>query len=63
VAWLESIESGQRLDVIWPAGFGARFDPELSVVDGEGNVVMSEGDVVEGGCVFDEGVVLLGWWP
>ena len=39
-----------RLEIVWPAGYLARFDPNLEILDENGNVVMREGDTVTGDC-------------
>ncbi len=59
VAWLVSAQ-GTRIDVEWPRGYRARFDPALEIVDGSGTPVLGEGAHVTGGCVTgDEHVLLL----
>ncbi len=51
VAWLENNMGGTpRMEVSWPAGYRARFNPNLEVLDENGNVVLSEGDAVTGAC-------------
>ena len=45
---LVSVESGQTVRVIWPAGFGAwRIDGRAIVADPWGSVVGREGDVLD----------------
>ena len=39
--------------VSWPAGYRARFTPKLEIVDGSGNVVIREGDGIQGACGYD----------
>jgi hypothetical protein len=58
VAWLINPD-GSRFDVVWPAGYRARFAPRLEVLDAAGNVVIRDGDPVSGGCVTDQPRVLL----
>jgi hypothetical protein len=55
VAWLESSMGGtlSRRDVTWPAGYHARFNPKIEILDENGNVVLREGDAVEGACGYD----------
>jgi hypothetical protein len=48
VAWLSLGSS--RIDVLWPAGFRARFNPRLEVLDEAGTVIARERDPVWGGC-------------
>lgn len=50
ITWLTA-SSGQRIDVIWPPGYTARFTPNLEVLDANGNVAFREGSKVSGGCV------------
>jgi hypothetical protein len=61
LAWLEAAQTGERLEVMWPAGAQATFGPHLIVLDAEGNTLAQEGDHIDGACTFDSGVVLLGW--
>jgi hypothetical protein len=49
LAWLVQ-PGGQRLDVVWPPGFTARFVPTLEILDAAGDVVFRAGDPVDGGC-------------
>ena len=48
VAWLAT--SVGRRDVVFPAGFTARFTPGLEVLDGRGRVVAHQGTEITGGC-------------
>lgn len=57
IAWLVTAEGG-RLDVVWPAGYHARFAPRLEVLDESGRVVLREGDRVGGGCVTGDPDIL-----
>ena len=51
VAWLESrLGAVRREEVTWPAGYRARFDPKLEILDQNGSVVLREGDAVTGTC-------------
>ena len=52
-------QGGGRTEVIWPAGFSARFDPRLEILDASGQVVIMGGDFVNGGCVISDPRVLL----
>jgi hypothetical protein len=62
VAWLLGA-GGSRQEIIWPPGFTARFDPNLAVLDADGEVVYRAGDRIEGGCVAgtpdDPGLLLI----
>lgn len=53
VAWLDSnvLGSAKRIEVVFPAGFSARFGPSLQILDGDGRVVALAGDTITGGCV------------
>jgi hypothetical protein len=55
VAWLEHFPSGPpRIEIIWPAGFTARFAPDLEILDPMGHVAIRGGDFVDGACVTGE---------
>lgn len=43
--WLAG-PSGQRLSIVWPEGFTARFTPSVELLDERGTLVASAGDVV-----------------
>lgn len=49
--WLEDRTTGERVDLIWPAGYYARDDFGLEVVDDSGTFVGKAGDLVTGACV------------
>lgn len=53
IAWLESNVRGdvRRTEVLWPAGYRARFSPNLEILNESGIVVLSEGDAISGACV------------
>jgi len=62
VAWLVNNLGGPpRMEVLWPAGYRARFNPNLEVLDEHGNVVQRVGDAVTGACVSnaDTGMLYL----
>jgi hypothetical protein len=43
--WIEPIDGEpQRIEVGWPAGFRARFAPDLEIFDSTGELVAREGD-------------------
>jgi hypothetical protein len=44
--WVEDPQ-GRRLTVIWPNGFGARFDPKLELLGPSGSVVARDGDLLD----------------
>ena len=50
-AWIETFPGGGgRREVVWPAGFAARFAPGLEILDAKGRVVLRDGDFIEGAC-------------
>jgi len=51
VAWLENSVGGGRDEVLWPAGYRARFSPNLEILNESGIVVLREGDAISGSCV------------
>jgi hypothetical protein len=62
IAWLtENLDPAApaRLDVVWPAGYRARFAPGLEILDENAKVVLQEGDRVTGLCSGVEGVPYL----
>jgi hypothetical protein len=42
LAWV--VRDGQRYELGWPAGYTARFSPELEVLDDHSRLVASQGD-------------------
>lgn len=64
VAWVES-KNGQRIDVVFPDRLGARFTPDLEIVDPNGKVVARAGDPIDGGCPRGDlpGNPVLILWP
>jgi hypothetical protein len=61
LAWIEQFpRGGGRQEVIWPAGFSARFTPLLEILDETGLPLIHEGDFVGGACGSPQpGTVLL----
>ena len=57
VTWLVT-RGGDRLEVVWPPGYTARFTGGLEVVDSTGIVVFREGDAISGGCKRDGEVLI-----
>jgi hypothetical protein len=43
--WLRA-EDGQRMYVVWPKGFSARFDPGVTLLDETGAPVLDEGSPI-----------------
>ncbi|HJP89081.1 MAG TPA: hypothetical protein VJ850_08615 [Candidatus Limnocylindrales bacterium] len=41
---------GRRMELVWPAGYSARFTPQLEVLDETSQVVAREGSIATGGC-------------
>lgn len=50
IAWLETTRN-RAIKLVWPPGYSAHFDPDLEVLDSNGQVVFRAGDRVIGGCV------------
>jgi len=55
IVWLQNLIEApgpepDRLEVIWPVGYRARFTPQVEVLDGWGDVVLRDGDPVTGSC-------------
>ena len=48
-AWLG--DGAGRLSLVWPAGYAARFNPKLEVLDEAGHVVARDGQTFDGVCV------------
>lgn len=54
LAW--GSRGNQRLELVWPEGYSARFVPTLEVLDDAGKVIARDGDRITGGCLLgDEG--------
>ena len=51
VTWLVGVDGGGRRDIVWPPGSTAQFTPNLVVLGVDGDVVATEGDFVNGGCL------------
>jgi hypothetical protein len=51
VAWLENRVAAGRDEILWPAGYRARFRPDLEILNESGIVVFREGDAISGTCV------------
>lgn len=54
--WGVSQFDGHRIDFIWPAGFTARFDPDLEILDPSGAVVARAGTISDAGGTGNEGL-------
>lgn len=50
VFWMVDRTTGQRAEIIWPAGYHARFDSGLDVLDDHNVPVGKEGDLIIGTC-------------
>ena len=50
VVWAADRVTGDRVELLWPVGYRARFGPTLEVLDERGRVVGREGDLIIGGC-------------
>ena len=49
--WMEDRTTRERVELIWPAGYYARDDLGLEVIDGSDTFVGKAGDLVIGACV------------
>ncbi len=60
LAWGEKETPVNRLvlrrELVWPAGYTARFRPQIEVLDASRHVRYAAGDVIEGGCVTGPGI-------
>jgi hypothetical protein len=54
LAWAIDNGSGERVELVWPSGYTARFSPDLVILDRDGDVVAREGDLIVGSCLNDE---------
>jgi hypothetical protein len=54
LAW-EIGPGGGRQDIWWPAGYTARFNPKVEILDPTGRVVLRDGDLIPAGAC-SEGV-------
>jgi hypothetical protein len=50
-AWGIDNSGGDRVELLWPAGYVARFTPQLKVLDANGQVVAHDGDLIIGRCL------------
>ena len=50
LTWAVDNATGARLELQWPAGYTALFDPSATVLDELGKVIGRAGDAVIGGC-------------
>lgn len=60
VAWIEIKDHGTE-GVLFPKGFTARFTPYLEILDASGQVKFRAGSVIDGGCVWGQQDLLIGW--
>jgi hypothetical protein len=44
--WVEDAQ-GKKMSVLWPNGFSARFDPDLSLIGADGRVIARSGDLLD----------------
>lgn len=44
--WVEDAQS-KKLSILWPNGYAARFDPDLSLIGANGQVVARAGDLLD----------------
>jgi len=52
-AWLSDVQTGRRIELVWPSGFTARFDQgtAFDVLNASGRVAIVGGSHVNGACV------------
>jgi hypothetical protein len=55
VAWAIDDTGSGRVDLLWPRGYTARFNPQLEVVDESGRVVAHDGDLIIDSCLTAPG--------
>jgi hypothetical protein len=51
VTWAIDNSSGRRVELLWPVGYKALFDPGLVILDRTNAVVAGEGDQIVGSCL------------
>jgi hypothetical protein len=61
IAWV--MQGPTRIDVVFPPWLGARFTPDLEIVDPDGRTVARAGDKIDGGCFMGQSTPLLILWP
>jgi hypothetical protein len=54
LAWAIDNGSGERVELVWPLGYTARFSPALTILDRDGLVVAHEGDLIIGSCLNND---------
>ena len=59
LAWIVFALDGHRENLLWPAGYSARFAPSLEVINASGSVVAREGELATGGCPVPPGGTLI----
>lgn len=52
-AWYSPDPAAPEPTILWPAGYRARFTPEIEILDATGTVVLRDGDHVDGACGND----------
>jgi hypothetical protein len=52
-SWYSPDPSESTPTVLWPAGYRARFTPNVEIVDASGSVVLRDGDHIDGACAND----------
>jgi hypothetical protein len=63
VAWAIDGSGAGRVDLLWPRGYMARFNPELEIIDANGRLVAHDGDLITGSCLTapgDGGAIRIG---
>src|SRR5215213_5309737 len=54
LAWAIDNGSGERVELVWPWGYTARFSPDLAILDRDGQAAAHEGDLIIGSCLSDD---------
>ena len=49
--WGIDNSSGARVELLWPPGYSARFEPDLVIIDEDGEVVGHDADLIIGACM------------
>jgi hypothetical protein len=50
VTWVTSPDTNERFEIVWPAGYSVRFEPDLEVLNENGRTVAREGYRLIGWC-------------
>jgi hypothetical protein len=53
ITWATDRSVNARIELLWPIGYSARFNPSLELLDEQGRVVGREGNYIISSCVPD----------